>query len=165
MLSLKCMIHRFFPSTLFAFGAILITISMMGGLLSCNKACQQGYENPNCSVEIRAQFENLYYTVTERKNQDTILKTYSATIIASPKSPFGLHLGNVANGLFVNTVVGTANADTLSLPYQSPDTNSYYIQGRGIISGNVMLLNYTVTYADSQSVVHADQYVSQWVHP
>jgi hypothetical protein len=134
---------------------------------SCNKACQAGYVNPNCSVEVRAQFENLYYTATEERNQDTPAYTYSATIIASPRNPLGVLMGNVANGFFVNYVYASTSNDTLTIPYQAPDTNGRYIQGLGIISGSVLTLSYAVTYPDSTPVIHSqtDYYYSSWVHP
>lgn len=133
---------------------------------SCSKVCQTGYANPNCSTEIRAQFENLYYTVTESKNQDSAY-TYSATIIASPSGVLKVLMTNVGNGAFVNNVVAVANADTLTIPYQAPDSNAHYIVGGGIISGNVLLLTYTITYPDSVPTPHTqtDSYQSQWVHP
>jgi len=141
-------------------GTILLLIS------SCSKVCQTGYANPNCATEIRAQFENLYYTVSESKNQDSIY-TYSATIIASPASILKVLMTNVGNGAFVNNVIAVTNADTLTIPYQAPDSNAHYITGSGIISGSVLVLYYTITYPDSVPSPHTqtDSYQSQWVHP
>lgn len=148
----------------------IMTISALAfcllGLCACNKACQTGYENPNCSVEVRAQFENLYYTATESKNQDSAY-TYSATILASPSDIRKVLLTNVANGFFINNVSAITNSDTLTIPYQCPDTNARYIQGTGILSGNVLSMYFTVTYPDSIPILHTqtDLYQSVWVHP
>jgi hypothetical protein len=147
-------------------GLYLILAATLLPLLSCNKACQAGYENPNCSIEVRAQFENLYYTVTESRNQDSAY-SYSATIIASPGDIRKVLLSNVANGLFVNNVVGITSSDTLTIAYQSPDSNGRSIQGRGILSLNVMKISYIVSYTDSLPAVHTqnDIYQSVWIHP
>ena len=145
---------------------ICILLGILLLISSCSKVCQTGYANPNCSTEIRAQFENLYYTVSESKNQDSIY-TYSATIIASPRSILDVQLSNVGNGTFVNNVTAVVNADTLTIPYQQPDSNAHYIQGSGIISGSILQLTFYITYPDSVPVYHTqtDAYQSQWVHP
>ena len=152
--------NKLFFCICIAICATLLAIS------SCSKVCQTGYENPNCSVETRAQFENLYYTVSESRNGDSIY-TYPATIIASPAGILKILMTNVGNGAFVNNVLAVVNADTLTIPYQAPDSNAHYITGGGIISGSVLLISYTISYPDSVPVPHTqtDGYQSQWVHP
>jgi hypothetical protein len=104
--------------------------------------------------------------VSESKNGDSVY-TYSATIIASPSNILKVLMTNVGNGAFVNNVVAITNADTLTIPYQAPDSNAHYITGSGIISGSMLVLNYTITYPDSVPAPHiqTDGYQSQWVHP
>lgn len=134
---------------------------------SCSTACQQGYINPDCNVQIRAPFENLNYTATESKNSDTNY-TYPATIIAS-QNILQVQLTNVANGFFANNVTGTVslNGDTLTIANQNPDGNSNFIAGKGVLSGNTLSLVYTISYTDSVPYIHpqTDVYVSSWVHP
>jgi hypothetical protein len=144
---------------------IFVATVLLTSLLCCSKVCQTGYENPNCSVQVRSQFENLYYTVTESRDQDSAY-SYAATIVSDPNI-LRVQLTNVANGAFINNVVATATADTLTIAYQAPDTNAHYIQGSGIISGSVLLLTYTITYPDSVPVPHTqtDYYQGQWAHP
>jgi hypothetical protein len=137
------------------------------GLGACSKVCQIGYENPNCSVETRAQYENVNYTVTESKNGDSAY-TYSATIVSSPLGPLKVQLSNVANNFFINNVTASVTAtDTLTIAYQAPDSNSRYIQGIGVLTGSTLALNYVITYPDSLPVLHTqtDYYQSVWVHP
>ena len=142
--------------------AFSLLLSGMG----CNKACQTGYENPNCSVEVRAQFENVAYAVTESRNLDSPY-TYTASILAASRDIRKILLTNVTNGFFINNVSAITNADTMTIAYQSPDTNARYIQGSGILSANVLTINYVVTYPDSNPVLHTqtDYYQSVWVHP
>jgi hypothetical protein len=145
--------------------AIFLIVALFFGFSACKKTCQPGYENPNCSVEIRAQFENLNYTVTESKNSDSAT-SYPAGIIAGANI-LQVQLTNVGNGAIVHNVVGNVTADTLIIPNQAPDTNAHYIQGIGILSGNTLYLSYTITYPDSQPFLHTqtDYYQGQWVHP
>ena len=134
---------------------------------SCNKACQTGYENPNCSIEIRNQFENVNYTVTESKNGDSAY-TYAATIVSSPAGILKVQLTNMANNFFVNNVTASVNSgDTLTIPSQAPDSNGRYILGLGILSANTLYISYAITYPDSLPVLHTqtDYYQSTWVHP
>ena len=136
--------------------------------LSCSRVCQSGYANPNCSVELRALYENLNYTVTESKNHDSAYN-YSATIITSTAGPFALQMTNVANGFFVNNVKGqvSISGDSLVITRQAPDTGARYIQGLGTLTNNVLTLNYTISYLDSLPVIHiqTDSFLSIWVHP
>ena len=141
----------------------------LSALWSCSKACQAGYANPNCSIEIRAPYENLYYTVTESEDQDSAY-TYSATIISSPAGPFALQLTNVANGVFfVNNVNGLVSitGDSLTIARQNPDTNANYIQGLGTLYNNVLTLNFTISHPDSLPFIHTqtDTFQSIWIHP
>jgi hypothetical protein len=133
---------------------------------ACKKTCQTGYENPNCSIETRAEFENLNYTVTESMNGDSAY-TYPATIIASPNGILRVLLTGVGAGAIVNNVAGIVDSTTLTIPRQAPDSNAHYIQGSGSLNGNTLTINYTITYTDSLPVLHtqADYYYSQWVHP
>jgi len=137
-------------------------------IMSCSRVCQAGYANPNCSIEIRAAYENLYYQVTENKDHDSA-DTYSATIISSPAGPFALQMTNVANGSFVNNVnaLVSITGDSLTIALQAPDTNARYIQGLGTLSNNVLTINYTISYQDSTPVIHTqtDSFLSIWVHP
>ena len=137
-------------------------------ILSCSRVCQLGYANPNCSVELRAQYENLNYVVTESKNHDSAY-TYPATIITSTAGPFALRLTNVANNFFVNNVLGqvSMSGDSLVINNQAPDSNARYIKGLGTLSNNVLTLNYTIYYPDSLPVIHTqtDSFLSIWVHP
>jgi hypothetical protein len=146
----------------FLFGCFLSTI------WSCSKVCQTGYANPNCSIEIRAPYENLYYTVTESMNHDSAY-SYSAAIISSQTGPFALQLTNVANGLFVNNVNAQVSitGDSLTIARQAPDTNARYIQGLGTLSNNVLTINFTISYPDSIPVLHTqtDSFLSVWIHP
>jgi hypothetical protein len=146
--------------------ALILTCLLALLLAACNKTCQTGYENPNCSVEVRAQFENLNYTATESRNGDSAY-TYTATIIADPKNIRNVLLSHVANGVFVNNVTASTSADTLIIPYQSPDTNRFYIQGLGLLNGNVLSISFAVSYPDSVPVLHTqtDFYQSIWTHP
>lgn len=143
-----------------------VAICLMSWLSACKKTCQTGYENPNCSVEIRAQFENLYYTATESRNLDSPY-TYNPTIIADPHDIRRILLTGIANGQFINNVSALTNSDTMTIAYQCPDTNAHYIQGSGILSGNVLTMSYAVTYPDSYPVLHTqtDYYQSVWTHP
>ena len=145
---------------------IVILIATLFALGACNKACQVGYENPNCSVEIRNQFENENYTVTESKNGDSAY-TYAATIVSSPAGILQVQLTNMANNFFVNNVRASVNNDTLTIPNQAPDSNGRYVLGQGVLSGNTLFLNYAITYPDSLPVLHTqtDYYQSVWVHP
>jgi hypothetical protein len=141
-------------------------LGIIMSVLGCNKACQTGYENPNCSVEVRAQFENVAYAVTESRNLDSPY-VYTASILADPRDIRKILLTNVANGFFIHNVSAVTNADTMTIAYQSPDTNARYIQGSGILSANVLTISYMVTYPDSNPVLHTqtDYYQSVWVHP
>lgn len=143
---------------------ISIAVCLLG-ILSCHKTCQTGYENPNCSIETRAQFESLTYTATESRNLDSAY-SYPATIIPHPTDIRKVMLTNMANGVFAHNVVGSVVSDTLTIAYQSPDTNGHYIQGIGILSSNLLNLNYVVTYTDSLPVIHlqTDVYQSTWIH-
>lgn len=147
-------------SSYLAFACLMVSI------YACKKTCQTGYENPNCSIEVRAEFENVAYTVTESRNQDSAY-SYSASILAAPNDIRKILLTNVANGFFINSVSALTTSDTMTIAYQSPDTNGRYIQGAGILSGNAITIYYTVTYPDSNPVLHtqADYYQSIWVHP
>jgi hypothetical protein len=148
----------------------ILLAGSLSALWSCSRACQAGYANPNCSVEIRAQYENLNYTVTESKNHDSAYYMYSAAIISSPAGPFALQMTNVANSFyFVNNVNGIVSitGDTLAIARQAPDTNARYIQGLGTMSNNVLTIYYTISYPDSLPVIHTqtDSFLSIWVHP
>ena len=143
---------------------LIILITSLFTLGSCNKTCQTGYENPNCSIEIRNQFENVNYTVTESKNGDSAY-TYSATIVSSPASILQVQLTNMANNFFVNNVTATVSNDTLTIPYQTPDSNARYIIGLGILSGNTVYINYAITYPTRSHRRQTDYYQSTWVHP
>ena len=149
------------------FYASIAALGILITLFSCNKACQVGYENPNCSIEIRNQYENLNYTVTESKNGDSAY-TYAATIVSSPQGILRVQLTNIANNFLVNNVTASVTAtDTLTIAYQAPDSNGHYIQGIGVLTGNTLALNYAITYPDSLPVLHTqvDYYQSVWVHP
>jgi hypothetical protein len=144
---------------------LLLTAVLLSGIAACKKTCQTGYEDPGCSIETRAEFENLNYTVTESMNGDSAY-SYPATIIAGA-GPLQILLTGVGNGAIVNNVTGIVSSDTLTIARQAPDSNAHYIQGSGILSGNQLTINYTITYPDSLPVLHTqvDQYYSQWVHP
>jgi len=146
----------------------MILAALIVAASSCNKACQAGYANPNCTIEIRAPYENLNYTVTESKNGDSAY-TYSATIISSSAGPFAVQLTNVANGFFANNVTGVVSitGDTLTIARQSPDTNANYIQGLGTLSLSTLSLSFSISYPDSQPYIHrqTDTFQSVWVHP
>ena len=144
----------------------VIVVASLCMLCACKKTCQTGYENPNCSVEIRNQFENENYTVTESKNGDSAY-SYAATIVSSPANILQVRLTNMGNNFFVNNVTAVVNSDTLTIPNQAPDSNGRYVLGQGVLSGNTLFLNYAITYPDSLPVLHTqtDYYQSVWVHP
>lgn len=137
----------------------------MSGLLSCSKACQQGYLNPDCSIEERAQFESLSYTATESENGDSAY-TYATTIIASPASIYQVQLTTVANGYFTNYVVANVDTTSLTIPNQAPDSNGHYISGYGTLNGNTLTLMYTISYPlhPPFHYVQTNYYSSVWVH-
>jgi hypothetical protein len=147
--------------------ALLLSIFLLCLLpaLSCKKTCQPGYEDPDCSVEIRAQFESLYYTATESMNGDSAY-TYAATILPNPANAYQVLLTNVANSAyFANNVAATASNDTLTIAYQNPDTTAVYISGMGTISGNVLTLYYVIYVPNLAGTgLIRNQYASVWVH-
>ena len=151
-----------------SFGIFLLIAYFLTGILSCSRVCQKGYANPNCSVEIRAVYENLNYSVTESKNHDSAYN-YSASIISSSSGPFALQLTHVSSGFFVNNVQGQVSmgGDSLTIISQAPDTNARYIKGIGTLSNNVLTLYYTLSYPDSLPVAHiqTDSFLSIWIHP
>ena len=131
----------------------------------CNKTCQTGYENPNCSIETRAEFESLSYAATESRNQDSAY-SYPATIIPYPPDIRKVMLTNRARGAFAHNVIGSVVSDTLTIAYQNPDSNGTYIQGTGILTANVLNINYLISYPDSLPILHTqtDIYQSVWIH-
>jgi hypothetical protein len=90
--------------------------------------------------------------------------TYPATIIPDPANILQVELTNVANNFFTHNVTGRVSNDTLTIPYQAPDSNGAYIAGQGVLNSNLLVINFTISYQLS-GVPHTDYYFSQWLHP
>lgn len=145
--------------------ASFLTLALFLLLISCNKTCQPGYQNPNCSVETRSIFESLSYTATESENGDSAF-SYTTTIIAGPLPPFQVWLSTVAGGYFHHYVLATVANDTLNIALQAPDSNGRYISGTAVLNQNVLSINYTIAYPIHPPFhfIQTDSYSGNWVH-
>ncbi len=106
--------------------------------------CQPGYQRDAtslCNLEKRAKF--LGDWSIEENCDSTGEASYSLQIVADGDIT-QIGVGDF-NGRFINPVIAIPNINEIEIIAQAPDENDIWIEGRGIISANIINWNFKLT--------------------
>jgi len=112
-----------------------------GTCVSGTCVCDTGYEGVDCGTESRAKFFGVY-TVSD---SCTITGNSAYTVNISAGTQIDQVLISNFWGAFAHAVEATVSGSSITIPSQEPDSDNFFVQGSGTISGNVLTMNYTVT--------------------
>lgn len=111
------------------------------GVCLCESYYELGADN-KCSVLERAKFLGSY-NVSESCQFSTA--DYTSNINTNNTTANNeVRISNVWDS-FNNAVVGTVAGNTITIARQTPDNDSYYIQGSGVLEGSTVVFTVTIT--------------------
>jgi len=127
-----------------AFSAVTFT--------SCKKddstGCPTGYTGAKCDSTYSMKYLGLY-NVTETANGAANPPAFSCTITASSTTPTtGIVISNFGNS-GVNVTASVDNNGNITVP-TTPITATKNTSGNGVMTGNTITLNYTISGSSTQ---------------
>jgi hypothetical protein len=121
--------------------------------------CRVGYEKDaagNCTLE-REKFLGTWTAADDCSASGTATYVVTATKGGSDNEVAIANFWNV----FANAVVATTSGSTITIERQEPDSDSFYVEGSGTISGSTITWTYKIT-DESVTPIDTDNCTSTW---
>lgn len=111
--------------------------------------CPAGYEGTLCETMARTKFVKNWTAADIEAGTSTVIP-YSCVITAGAGVTNLVIASTFADDFFVNSITATASGNTITIASQEPDSDNYWVEGTGTMSGttlswNYKLINKTVT--------------------
>ncbi len=124
--------------------------------------CNVGYEQDasgQCTVEQRTKFlgannTNATYKVVE-DGSNSAAATYFITIEPSSTDITKVLVANIWN-TFANKAIASISGNKITFARQEPDSDKFFVEGTGTITGNVITMVYTVSDETGTTIVKDD---------
>ena len=131
---------------------------------TCNEGtctCATGYEGTNCETEVRKKVIATWTASDVRVSDNQAQPTYQSPIVAGATIS-DIKIGNFW-GAFTHDVKATISGNTITVPSQQPDNDSFYVSGSATYNESDKKLTWSYTIKDPSNVEKA--YKGTWTKP